>query len=36
MTPPADYVRMGSDNKLYVGKSGVDEIVFDCGGAPIN
>jgi glyceraldehyde-3-phosphate dehydrogenase/erythrose-4-phosphate dehydrogenase len=30
----ADYVRFNStDNKLYVGTSGTDVIIFDCGGA---
>ena len=30
-----NYVRFNNaDKKLYVGKSGVDEIIFDCGGAP--
>ena len=30
----ADYVRFNStDSKLYVGTSGTDEIIFDCGGA---
>jgi hypothetical protein len=28
-----NYVRFAS-NKLYVGKTGADEIIFDCGGAP--
>lgn len=29
-----NYVRFNSsDSKLYVGKSGTDEIIFDCGGA---
>ena len=29
-----NYVRFNSsDNKLYVGKNGVNEIIFDCGGA---
>lgn len=29
-----NYVKFNStDNKLYVGKDGVDEIIFDCGGA---
>lgn len=28
-----NYVRCGTDSKLYVGKSGTDEIIFDCGGA---
>jgi len=31
-----NYVRFNStDNKLYVGTSGADEIIFDCGGAPV-
>ena len=31
-----DYVRYNSTtNMLYVGKSGADEIIFDCGGAPV-
>lgn len=30
-----NYVKFNStDNKLYVGTAGVDEIIFDCGGAP--
>ena len=29
----ADYVRIGTDNKLYGGKSGTDVIIFDCGSA---
>ena len=29
----ADYVRVGSDSKFYVGKTGTEEIIFDCGGA---
>ena len=30
----SNYVRFNStDNKLYLGKDGVDEIIFDCGGA---
>jgi hypothetical protein len=31
-----NYVRFNStDSKLYVGKDGADEIIFDCGGAPV-
>lgn len=31
-----DYVRFNSvDSKLYVGTSGAEEIIFDCGGAPV-
>lgn len=30
----ADYVRFNStDSKLYIGESGTEEIIFDCGGA---
>ena len=33
-TVESDYVRFNSTtNKLYVGKDGADEIIFDCGGA---
>ncbi len=28
-----DYVRIGSDNKMYKGKEGADYIVFNCGSA---
>jgi hypothetical protein len=31
----ADYMRIGTDNKMYAGKSGADMIIFDCGGAEI-
>lgn len=31
-----NYVRYDdTDKKLYVGKSGTEEIIFDCGGAPV-
>jgi hypothetical protein len=30
----SNYVRFAND-KLYVGKDGADEIIFDCGGAPV-
>ena len=31
-----NYVKFNStDNKLYVGATGADEIIFDCGGAPV-
>jgi hypothetical protein len=30
-----DYMRIGSDNKMYQGKSGENMIIFDCGGASI-
>lgn len=32
-TVEGNYIRFASD-KLYVGKNGTDEIIFDCGGAP--
>jgi hypothetical protein len=28
-----NYMRIGTDDKLYAGKSGTDVIIFDCGGA---
>lgn len=31
-----DYMRIGTDNKLYKGKAGVDVIVFNCGTATTN
>lgn len=31
----ADYVRIGTDNKMYKGKEGADYIVFDCGSATV-
>jgi hypothetical protein len=30
-----DYMRIGSDSKMYQGKSGENMIIFDCGGASI-
>jgi hypothetical protein len=36
-TIESNYVRFNStDSKLYIGTSGADEIIFDCGGAPID
>lgn len=32
----SNYIRLGTDDGLYVGKAGVDEIIFDCGNATIN
>jgi hypothetical protein len=29
----ADYIRIGTDDKMYGGKSGQDYIIFDCGSA---
>jgi hypothetical protein len=32
----ANYLRFNTaDEKLYLGKDGTDEIIFDCGGAPV-
>jgi hypothetical protein len=31
----SNYMRIGTDNKLYQGTSGVDTIIFDCGGAEL-
>ena len=29
----ANYIRVGADNKMYLGMEGTDVIIFDCGGA---